>query len=66
MLNLLALRAGYKFNYDSDAYTLGAGLRWKMGGKGRALTADFAYSGLKSDAGKFFDAPLRLSLGGSF
>jgi hypothetical protein len=66
MVNLLALRAGYKFNYDSESYTLGAGLRWKMGGKGRALTADFAYSGLRSDAGQFFDAPLRFSVGGSF
>ncbi len=65
-MNVLALRAGYKFNYDSESYTLGAGLRWKIGAKGRALTADFAYSGLKSDAGKFFDPPMRFSFGGSF
>jgi hypothetical protein len=66
MMNLLALRAGYKFNYDAESYSLGAGLKWKMGTKGQALTADFSYSGMKSVASQFFDAPLRFTFGGSF
>lgn len=59
--NLFALRAGYKFNYDTDSFSVGVGLKYEIA-KERALTVDVSYS----DMGKFFSAPLRLSIGGSF
>jgi hypothetical protein len=59
--DMLALRGGYKFNYDTDAYSVGLGLKVGVGGD-RAMTVDVAYS----DMGKYFSAPLRLTLGGTF
>jgi len=60
LLDKLALRGGYKFNYDTEDYTLGLGFRMRFGG--RKITLDIAYSNFSS----YFDAPLRFSLGGSF
>ena len=58
--NALALRAGYKFNYDTESYSLGSGIRWNYG-EGRQVSIDFAYSDLG-----IFDPPMRVSLSGSF
>ena len=60
LLNALALRTGYKVNYDSDSYSVGAGLKGKMGK--RYVTADVAYSKTVD----LLQAPLRLSVGASF
>ena len=59
--NVFALRAGYKFNYDTDSFSVGAGLKVEVA-KERAVTVDISYS----DMGKFFSAPLRLTIGGAF
>lgn len=60
LLDKLALRGGYKFNYDTEDYTFGIGFRMRFGQ--RKVTLDIAYSNFSS----YFDAPLRFSLGGSF
>lgn len=59
--NSLALRGGYKFNYDLETYSLGAGVKFHPV-KRSEVRADFAYSNF----GYKFDAPLRFSLSGSF
>ena len=58
--NTLALRGGYKFNYDEEDYSLGVGIRGTFGE--RTIFADLAYSNF----GNKFDKPIRLSIGGSF
>jgi hypothetical protein len=58
--NTLALRGGYKWNYDNQNFTAGAGVRLKRGD--RYLEADFAWANF----GKQFEAPLRFSVTGSF
>ncbi len=58
--NILALRAGYKWNYDVQDFTAGAGIRIQRGI--HFIQADFAY--VKFD--KFPSNPLRISLTGSF
>jgi opacity protein-like surface antigen len=40
--NILALRAGYKFNYDEEGWTLGMGLKWKP--NQNILNIDIAYT----------------------
>ena len=57
--NIVALRAGYKFDYDAESWTIGAGLKGTF--SGRNIRLDIAYS----DFGKYFDAPIRLSFSGS-
>jgi len=64
--NRLALRAGYKHNFDLEQYTVGVGVKQPFKGN-RAVTVDLAYSPLKEKGGvKLFDPVLRLSLGGTF
>jgi len=60
LFNLIALRGGYKFNYDTEDFTAGFGL--KMDLEGRKLAVDISYSNFS----KYFQPPLRLSLSGSF
>jgi hypothetical protein len=57
---MLALRAGYKTGYDSESWSLGAGLKQKMGQQG--VSVDFSYS--KAEA--LDEYPIRLSLGLTF
>ena len=57
--NLIALRAGYKFKYDAETWSVGAGLKGKF--SGRSIALDVSYSNF----GDLFDAPLRLTLSGS-
>ena len=61
MQNMFALRAGYKVNYDSDSYSVGAGLKYEIAGD-RSITVDVAYS----DMGAYLNAPVRVSVGGTF
>ena len=59
--NMVALRGGYKFNYDTDTYSVGAGLKYDIPGD-RSINLDVAYS----DMGKYFSAPIRVTIGGTF
>ncbi|MCZ6632489.1 MAG: PorV/PorQ family protein [bacterium] len=58
--NMVALRAGYKFKYDVEAWSIGGGLKGTFGG--RSVAIDVSYS----DFGGLLDAPLRLSFSGAF
>lgn len=43
--DLLSLRGGYKFNYDNDGLTLGAGLKYGVGDLGLAVDYSFGTMG---------------------
>ncbi|MFT5370439.1 MAG: hypothetical protein ACI8V2_005421 [Candidatus Latescibacterota bacterium] len=58
--NMVALRGGYKLNYDIEDFSLGLGLKYPFGG--RDIRVDVSYS----DGGTYFDPPLRVALSGSF
>ncbi|BBM70715.1 hypothetical protein RmaAA213_25610 [Rhodothermus marinus] len=55
-MNILALRGGYKFNYDSDGLTLGAGLNYSIGGVHIAM--DYSYGSM----GAYLESVQRISL----
>jgi hypothetical protein len=57
--NTVSLRAGYKFNYDSEGLTLGAGVKTTLNGVG--LSFDYCYSSLSNYLGDVH----RISLGAS-
>ena len=66
--NMLALRAGYKFdkglfgfNRDIYSWSIGAGVKQSIAG--RSLAVDFSYAAVDEVA---FSAPLRLTLSGTF
>ena len=54
--DLLSLRAGYKYNYDSDGLTLGGGLQYAIGDVGMAV--DYSYGSM----GTYLDGVQRFSL----
>jgi hypothetical protein len=58
--NLFSLRAGYKYNYDEDGLTLGAGICKELGGV--SLAFDYSYG----DMGEYLPQVQRLSLGAKF
>ncbi|MDE2998993.1 MAG: PorV/PorQ family protein [Gemmatimonadota bacterium] len=63
--NALALRAGWKWNYDLESIAVGAGVKQTFGG--RTITADVAVSLLQQNDGVvMFDPPIRVSVGGTF
>jgi hypothetical protein len=55
--NLLVLRGGYKFFYDSDGLTLGGGLNFASGGVG--MSVDYSYGSM----GTYLGHVQRVSLG---
>ena len=57
--DLLAVRAGYKTNYDEEALSMGFGVKYAVGGIG--LRIDYSYSQLGA-----FDGVSRITIGGSF
>lgn len=59
LMDMVALRTGYKFNYDEEGLTFGGGIKYGMGGIN--LKIDAAYS----DFG-VFDPVTRFTLGVSF
>jgi hypothetical protein len=59
-MNIAALRAGYKWNYDEESWSIGAGLRGGLGE--RDLRVDISYT----DFGDLLGSPLRVSFSGSF
>jgi len=54
---VLALRGGYKFNYDYDGLTLGAGIKHAL--EGVRLAVDYSYG----DMGTYLGHIQRISLG---
>jgi len=44
--NLVAIRAGYKINYDEEDFTVGVGLKYRLAGIG--FKFDYAYNNFKS------------------
>ncbi len=60
LFNAFSLRGGYKFFYDTEDFTLGAGFKINL--KGSRINIDLAYSNFS----EYFSPPLRLSLTGSF
>ena len=58
--NRLALRAGYKTGYDSESWSVGGGLKQKLGGQ--TVKIDFSYH--RAEA--LNENPLRLALGLAF
>jgi len=58
-MDMVALRAGYKTNYDIESLSLGGGVKLALGGF--ALKVDAAYS-LMED----FDDVMRFTVGASF
>lgn len=58
-LNMLALRAGYKFNYDVENFSVGAGFKFDI--EGYAASIDYAYTNAE-----FFGHVDRFSLNFSF
>ena len=59
--NMIALRAGYKWNYDLENFAFGAGFKQTVGGQ--TFSVDVSYSLLKSiDGVALFDSPLRVSI----
>ncbi|MAM64096.1 MAG: hypothetical protein CMF92_00580 [Candidatus Marinimicrobia bacterium] len=58
--DIIALRGGYKFYYDTEDWTIGAGLKLGLGS--REVIVDISYSNFV----EYFDPPLRFSIGGSF
>lgn len=57
--DMLAVRGGYKFFYDTEDWTLGAGMKIKLGH--RNVLINVAYSNFD----EYFEPPLRISIGGS-
>jgi long-subunit fatty acid transport protein len=57
--NIIALRAGYRFNHDIEKLSAGVGFNQKMGNIGISL--DYSYSNLE-----FFDSINRVTFGISF
>lgn len=57
--DLLAIRAGYKTNYDVESLSLGFGLKYAVGGV--KLKLDYAYSPMD-----VFNNVQRITIGGSF
>jgi len=58
--NAIALRAGYKSNYEIENYGLGVGVKQGIGDG--EIRIDVSYN----EGGEDFSAPLRMAIGGSF
>lgn len=60
VLNLVALRGGYRFNYSNEDFSFGVGISPEI--RGKKLNIDFAYSNFINH----FESPLRISISGTF
>ena len=61
LAKLLAVRGGYKFNYDAESWTMGGGLMLPVQ-EDRNIKLDVAYT----DGGELLNSPLRMTLSGNF
>ena len=59
LANIIAIRGGYRFNYSNQDFSIGAGLAPVFMGK--KINIDVAYTHFND----YFDAPIRISLGGA-
>jgi len=59
-MDMIALRAGYKYNYDEEGLSAGVGIKYAVEG-GFGIKIDYSYSDLG-----VFDAVNRISIGASF
>jgi hypothetical protein len=59
-MNMVALRTGYKFNYDADGFTAGGGVKQKFGSM--RLSLDYSFGALSYSLGNVH----RISLGVGF
>ena len=57
--NMLAIRGGYKTNYDEESFSMGFGIRYNVSGIG--LRVDYSYSAMDA-----FDGISRITIAGSF
>jgi hypothetical protein len=57
---MVALRAGYKFNYDADGFTAGVGVQQTLGGT--RFSVDYSYGALDYELGRVH----RISIGAGF
>jgi len=64
--NMIAIRGGYNFNYDTETFTAGLGFMQDVAGYG--IKFDYAYAGLGdlTDTSSFMNSPHRFSLGIQF
>ncbi|MBT4499001.1 MAG: PorV/PorQ family protein [Gemmatimonadetes bacterium] len=60
--NMLALRAGYRHGFELEDWSLGFGLKYEVV-PDKPISLDVSYHNEKLG---FFDAPIRVSLGGAF
>ena len=60
LMEIIALRGGYRFNYSNEDYSLGVGISTKV--LGEKLNIDFSYTHMI----EYFDAPLRVAITGAF
>ena len=60
LMDLLAVRGGYRFNYSNKDLSLGLGLAPTI--RGKKLNIDIAYTHFQ----EYFDAPIIFSLSGAF
>ena len=58
--SMLAVRAGKKFGYDTDDWSVGAGLKGTF--DGRRIALDMSYSEMGTD----FAKPIRVTFSGMF
>jgi len=59
-MDMIALRAGYKYNYVEEGLSAGVGIKYAVEG-GFGIKIDYSYSDLG-----VFDAVNRISIGASF
>lgn len=65
--NAIALRGGWKYNYDLESLAVGAGFKQSV--RGKDIFVDVSYSILQDDKTTgvaMFDSPIRVSVGGTF
>ncbi len=64
--NMIAFRGGYNFNYDTESFTFGLGVRQKLGNY--MLNFDYAYAsfGDLTDTSSLMNQPHRFSIGFQF
>lgn len=60
LMDVLAFRGGYRFNYSNSDFSLGLGIAPKL--RNKQLNIDIAYTNYQ----EYFDAPLIFSISGAF
>jgi len=61
LMDMIYLRGGYKFNFDEESFSVGAGVNLSLF-NGKSVRCDVSYS----DFGEYFTSPLRFTVGAEF